>query len=172
MPSQIPTVIDSTSLFDKMKTVNTTTNRLNRPRTLHIQLIAAWKWIGENITAPLRDKELKIFACTWNLLGKLPSPAEVKILLNTSIAHDVYVIVTEECQRSIAASFWVTSKTLWEDVLQSVLGSKFQKLCSDTLMATHIIIFVNNQLLSIIKSNVGSYMDCRYRGGSCSYRNR
>jgi len=31
---QLPTLIDSTSLFEKMKTINTTINRLNRPRTL------------------------------------------------------------------------------------------------------------------------------------------
>lgn len=84
----------------------------------------------------------------------------MKELLNLSIAHDIYIIGTEECQRSIAASFLVNSKTIWEDILAQVLGPTFSKLCSDTLMATHLIIFVNNELIPIISS---TYIELHYR---------
>jgi len=90
---------------------------------------------------------------TWNLLGKLPSHTEIQELLNiNNITHDIYVVGTEECQRSIAASFVVKSKDEWENRIAGVLGPNFSKLCSDTLMATHAVVFVNNKLLPIIKS--------------------
>ena len=101
---------------------------------------------------PLKDKQVKILICTWNLLGRIPALSEVQQLLNPEIKHDIYVVGTEECQRSIAASFIVKSKSEWEDMIGVTLGEKYSKLCSDTLMATHVVVYVNNELIPIIKS--------------------
>jgi len=55
--------------------------------------------------------------CTWNLHGALPPQPDVQQLLRPEIEHEVYAIGTEECQRSIPASFFKTSKDAWETLL-------------------------------------------------------
>ncbi len=73
-------------------------------------------------------------------------------MLNPEIRHDVYVIGTEECQRSIAASFLWKSKQIWEDMVAETLGPNYTKLGSDTLMATHMVVFVSREILPLVKS--------------------
>jgi len=56
-----------------------------------------------------------MLVCTWNLHGKLPTEHEVETLLRPKIKHDLYVIGTQECQRSIAVSVLLKSKVSWEN---------------------------------------------------------
>ena len=94
------------------------------------------------------NKKLLIRSITWNLNGKtLPTDDEFipslskEILINNK--YHIYVVGSEECERSIAASTINTSKKAWESLIMSVLGTKYVPLRSHTLQATHMIIFVH-----------------------------
>lgn len=69
-------------------------------------------------------QKLRMLAVTWNLHGKLPKDEESidELLRARQIHHDLYVIATQECMRSIATSVLAPSKEKWEKVLQEYLG--------------------------------------------------
>lgn len=96
----------------------------------------------------IANRKLLVRSITWNLNGKtLPTDDEFiqslskEILINNK--YHVYVVGSEECERSIAASTINTSKKAWESLLMSALGTKYVPLRSHTLQATHMIIFVH-----------------------------
>lgn len=137
---------------------------LRIPRLNIFNFVAKWEaFDNQSEDNPLITRQAKVLVCTWNLHGTLPSEDEVKLLLKPSIKHDIYVIGTQECQRSIAFSVILKSKADWETIIQyscsvnfsrKVLGSDYVMICSDTLMATHIAIYVSTQILPIVKSKV------------------
>lgn len=55
----------------------------------------------------------------------------------------LYVIGTEECERSIARSAIITSKKKWEKYLKAALGPSYVPLKSQTLQAIHMIVFAH-----------------------------
>jgi phosphatidylinositol-bisphosphatase len=96
----------------------------------------------------ITNKKLLVRSITWNLNGKtLPTDDDFiqslskEILVNNK--YHIYVIGSEECERSIAASTINTSKKAWESLLTSILGAKYVPIRSHTLQATHMIIFVH-----------------------------
>lgn len=91
---------------------------------------AVWKWSSSggtdvkeqesssSMSTPYNDpyetKKLRILSVTWNMHGKKP-PKDIENLLRLKdISHDVYVIGSQECIRSIAKSMFRPSKEIWE----------------------------------------------------------
>uniref|UniRef100_A0A7S4LHD9 Inositol polyphosphate-related phosphatase domain-containing protein n=1 Tax=Eutreptiella gymnastica TaxID=73025 RepID=A0A7S4LHD9_9EUGL len=72
-------------------------------------------------------------------------PADISDLVQPG-THHVYVIGTEECERSIAKSYVNSSKDKWEEKLISGLGEEYKVIASETLMAIHIIVFVRHDV--------------------------
>ncbi len=93
---------------------------MTRPRKSFSKLcIAQWKPFASDISTsnPLSSRQARILVCTWNLHGRLPSEEEAAKLLNPGLKHDLYVVGTQECQRSIAISMLLKSKVSWETLV-------------------------------------------------------
>ena len=63
----------------------------------------------------------------------------------------IYVIGTEECERSIARSAIITSKKKWEKYLKTALGPCYVPLKSQTLQAIHMIVFAHIAIAPLCK---------------------
>ena len=61
-------------------------------------------------------ESLRLLAITWNMHGER-EPTNAEDLLRLDIPHDIYVIGTQECMRSIASSALNPSKKVWADTL-------------------------------------------------------
>ena len=96
--------------------------------------------------------KITVRAVTWNLAGKQPPAGEAlaRQLVPPDRYH-LYVIGTEECERSIAASALNPSKKNWEDYLGAVLGPRYIPLRSHTLQAIHLIVFAHIALAPMCK---------------------
>ena len=96
--------------------------------------------------------KITVRAVTWNLAGKQPPGGEAlaRQLVPPDRYH-LYVVGTEECERSIAASALNPSKKNWEDYLGAVLGPRYIPLRSHTLQAIHLIVFAHVALAPICK---------------------
>jgi hypothetical protein len=91
-----------------------------------------------------RTETILIRVVTWNLCAKKPPSVEkARIKLFPLNMFHVYVIGTEECERSIAQSAVNTSKKSWEGYLTEVLGPMYAPIRSHTLQAIHIIAFAH-----------------------------
>lgn len=84
---------------------------------------------------------------TWNLAAKPPPASEfvAKQVLPPNRYH-MYIVGTEECERSIASSALNTSKRGWEEYLALVLGPNYVPLRAHTLQAIHLIAFVHKSI--------------------------
>lgn len=88
---------------------------------------------------------------TWNLMSSLPSSVqEVQKKLLPKKKFHMYVIGTEECERSIAQSAINTNKDKWEQFLKEALGPDYSAIRSHTLQATHLIVFLHRALLPLV----------------------
>lgn len=67
---------------------------------------------------PYDSKKLRILSVTWNLHGKMGPKNLDSLLRNKEIHHDIYIVGTQECMRSIAASMVSPSKEKWEQAIQ------------------------------------------------------
>ncbi|CDW74384.1 endonuclease exonuclease phosphatase family protein [Stylonychia lemnae] len=151
----------SVNMFHQMKQINEVYQSFER-----LSRQPQWKWDPMSLTQsfnsqganqtpgnndPYESKKLKVFSCTWNIHGQLPNYQQVEQLLRArDIYHDIYVIATQECQRSIASAVFAPSKEKWEGVLQDYLGQKYVNISSYALGATHLIIFAHIMLTPII----------------------
>lgn len=70
-------------------------------------------------------------------------PEEINDLIRADIHHDIYVIGTEECARSIAKATLMPSKKGWVGKLTKTLGDRYIMLNSHSLVGTHLVIFVH-----------------------------
>jgi len=84
---------------------------------------------------------LDICVITWNLEGT-SGPQSASDLVKSG-SHHIYVVGTEECERSIAASYVLSSKDTWEGKLGDALGDQYKLIASETLMAIHIVMFAS-----------------------------
>ena len=103
------------------------------------------KWVVEN-------KKVLIRNISWNLCARPPPPMESlksSPMFSSNIFH-LYIIGTEECERSIAQSAINTSKKLWENYLINLLGPSYIPLRSHTLQAIHMIIFAHQSIAHLI----------------------
>eukprot|EP00937_MAST-01D_sp_MAST-1D-sp2_P000069 g69.t1 len=91
---------------------------------------------------------VRVLAVTWNLHGQAP-PEDLTTLLPRRKFH-IYVVGTEECERSIAVSVIFQRKKAWEAKLRTTLGSEYCMLMSHTLQAIHLIVYVHQALVPLI----------------------
>ena len=95
------------------------------------------EWVVSNTKIMLRT-------VTWNLAAKPPPAvdAATSVMLPRNRYH-IYVVGTEECERSIAQSALNPSKKAWEAYLGAAIGDMYVPLRSHTLQAIHLIVFVH-----------------------------
>lgn len=101
----------------------------------------------------LEGSKLKVFVGTWNLQGKCPLSVRQFRSFVVRNVHHIYAIGTQECERSIKASLLNTSKKLWESKVTEAVGDQYVKVASNTLLATHIIVFIRKDLCDYISGN-------------------
>eukprot|EP00753_Platysulcus_tardus_P012038 PLAT3336.13.p1 GENE.PLAT3336.13~~PLAT3336.13.p1 ORF type:complete len:996 (-),score=419.40 PLAT3336.13:68-3055(-) len=95
-------------------------------------------------------QRLRVWTVTWNLHAK-PPPADLSAMLPPD-RHHIYAIGSEECEQTIAKSIIKTAKPKWEAALKRSLGSNYVMLCSHTLQAIHLVVFVHRALLPLVST--------------------
>ena len=68
---------------------------------------------------------LRLFVGTWNMHGKAPPASLVPWLPASPDEHDMYVIGTQEAERSIEKSLIISSKAKWEAALRAHFSDSF-----------------------------------------------
>ena len=129
--------------------------RKNMPNGLSAALSA--------LDRPLSDKEildvikitgqLNVWTCTWNMHAKTwPENLrkELKIASSKRVNH-LYVMGTQECQRSIVSSAFLPSKWMWENALVKCFGERYVLVRSETMQALHVVVFVHRAILPFLK---------------------
>ena len=107
------------------------------------------------------NESLLIYVLTWNLHGKFPEINEFKKVLpkrtkensaennyQKSRSFDLFVINTQECLRSIGASFFHSSKEDWENALKIHFGDEYINLVNSNLNSIHIGVFVKKEKIN------------------------
>ena len=83
---------------------------------------AFWKFENEELKKPQESQQLKVLVVTWNLQGTLPNGDLSQLLKATK--HHIIAIGTQECQRSIPASVFISSKQKWEKMIAEAIGTE------------------------------------------------
>jgi hypothetical protein len=125
---------------------------------------------NENISV-INDKQSKIdeeiaeslliYVLTWNLHGKFPELDDFAKILpkktkensaennyQKSRSFDLFVINTQECLRSIGASFFNSSKEDWVNALKIYFGDEYINLVNSNLNSFHIAVFVKREKIN------------------------
>ena len=132
-------------------------NQLNISENENISVINDMQSkIDEEIT-----ESLLIYVITWNLHGKFPELNEISKILpkkkkenssennyQKSRSYDLFVINTQECLRSIGASFFNSSKEDWENALKIYFGDDYINLVNSNLNSFHIAVFVKKEKIN------------------------
>ena len=132
-------------------------NQLNISENENISVIKDMQSkIDEEIT-----ESLLIYVITWNLHGKFPELNEISKILpkktkenssennyQKSRSYDLFVINTQECLRSIGASFFNSSKEDWENALKIYFGDDYINLVNSNLNSFHIAVFVKKEKIN------------------------
>jgi hypothetical protein len=89
----------------------------------------------------------KLLVYTYNLHGLVPKDEEIGTLFPKEGINrfDIFVINTQECLRSIPASFFSDSKEEWEKSLTNFFGDNYINIINSKLGAMHISIFIKNE---------------------------
>ena len=107
------------------------------------------------------NESLLMYVLTWNLHGKFPEINEFRKVLpkrtkensaennyQKSRSFDLFVINTQECLRSIGASFFNSSKEDWENALKIHFGDEYINLVNSNLNSFHIAVFVKKEKIN------------------------
>ena len=107
------------------------------------------------------SESLLIYVLTWNLHGKFPELDEFSKILpkktrensvennyQKSRSFDLFIINTQECLRSIGASFFNSSKEDWENALKIYFGEDYINLVNSNLNSFHIAVFVKKEKIN------------------------
>ena len=107
------------------------------------------------------NESLLIYVITWNLHGKFPELDEFEKIFpkktkensaennyQKSRSFDLFVINTQECLRSIGASFFNSSKEDWENALKIYFGEEYINLVNSNLNSFHIAVFVKKEKIN------------------------
>ena len=106
-------------------------------------------------------KKLLVYVCTWNMMGKDVPPREgLRANVLPPDRYHVYVVGTQECERSIAKSALNPAKKVWEAAVQDSLGDRYHKISSHTLQATNLIAFVHGALEHMVHGVATSAVAC------------
>jgi hypothetical protein len=99
----------------------------------------------------VNNEQMLARTVTWNLAANAPPPVEeVKKILLPSNRYHLYIVGSEECERSIAASAVNPSKREWEKYLGEALGDMYMPLRAHTLQAIHIIVFAHKGIAHLV----------------------
>ncbi|KAK2964116.1 putative Inositol polyphosphate 5-phosphatase E [Blattamonas nauphoetae] len=102
-----------------------------------------------------QSHDLTVYVCTWNLEGGVP-PQDMLSFIPIG-EFDIFAIGTEECERTIAKSFFNSKKEKWEAVLEAFFTPNDYCLVeTSTLMACHIAVYIRSSLrphLSCVQRN-------------------
>ena len=101
------------------------------------------EWIKEH-------SALLIRTVTWNLCGNSPPSTESLSGIIPRNRFHIYVIGSEECERTIAQSAVNPSKKNWEVDLQLAVGQHYVPLRSHTLQAIHIVAYAHVSIVPLI----------------------
>ena len=107
------------------------------------------------------SESLLLYVLTWNIHGKFPEDEEIKKIIpkktkenspenfyQKSRYFDLFVINTQECLRSIGASFFNSSKEDWENALKIYFGDDYINLVNSNLNSFHIAVFVKKEKIN------------------------
>ena len=107
------------------------------------------------------SESLLLYVLTWNIHGKFPEGEEIKKILpkktkenssensyQKSRYFDLFVINTQECLRSIGASFFNSSKEDWVNALKIHFGDDYINLVNSNLNSFHIAVFVKKEKIN------------------------
>ena len=107
------------------------------------------------------SESLLLYVLTWNIHGKFPEGEEIKKIIpkktkenssencyQKSRSFDLYVINTQECLRSIGASFFNSSKVDWVNALKIYFGKDYINLVNSNLNSFHIAVFVKKEKIN------------------------
>ena len=107
------------------------------------------------------SESLLLYVLTWNIHGKFPEGEEIKKIIpkktkenssenfyQKSRPFDLYVINTQECLRSIGASFFNSSKEDWVNALKIYFGNDYINLVNSNLNSFHIAVFVKKEKIN------------------------
>ena len=84
---------------------------------------------------------------------QFPNESDVEKLLPRSF--DVYAIATQECGQSINEAFIQQSKSKdWEKLILKYLGSNFQLIANETLVAINLILIATKELTQYYVTNI------------------
>jgi len=90
---------------------------------------------------------IRMFVTTFNMHGRDPPETLTSWLPENPNEFDLFVIGTQEAERSIEMSVLLPYKPKWEAKLRSALGANFALVEAHTLAAIHLIVFANKTLL-------------------------
>lgn len=68
-----------------------------------------------------------------------------------TIPYHFLVVGTQECEKSIEKSVLLPSKDRWEKFLQAYLDERYAFVCSETMAAIHVAVFVLKELKDFVK---------------------
>ena len=107
------------------------------------------------------SESLLLYVLTWNIHGKFPEGEEIRKIIpkktkenspenyyQKSRHFDLFVINTQECLRSIGASFFNSSKEDWVNALKIYFGDDYINLVNSNLNSFHIAVFVKKEKIN------------------------
>ena len=108
----------------------------------------------------MNERELKLCCLTYNLKEKSLSDEEIRSILSIHKEKyfDLYIISTQECERSTLLNIFYSNKSSYELKLQNFFGDQFYNLKSITLGGIHLIIFVKHKLKNFIEKFSNYYI--------------
>ena len=81
--------------------------------------------------------EVMVRVITWNQHAKLPSSHDIAENFIKGNRFHIIVFCSQECQNTIAKSFFVQSKEKWERIISVAIGPDNVIIASSTLQAIH-----------------------------------
>mmetsp|Transcript_42494 Transcript_42494/g.117618 ORF Transcript_42494/g.117618 Transcript_42494/m.117618 type:complete len:403 (-) Transcript_42494:212-1420(-) len=112
---------------------------------------------------------LRVYVGTWNMHGKDPPESLAPWLPGTpsssggggpAAQFDMYVIGTQEAERSIEKSVLNPSKAKWLLRLNAELGDGFVCVASHSLVAIHLAVYVRRGLLAEVSGVQSAHVAC------------
>ena len=109
-PAPLPSAINAPATEEMVTTVSTTTSATDSPQLSqpHSTTSLPIPTSARTSNASITTRKISVFCTTWNLYGQLPE-IDLSPLIPVD-KYDIYVIGTEECERSIGQSLIFSSK--------------------------------------------------------------
>ena len=97
---------------------------------------------------PNNNKDiLLIYVLTFNMKGRTPTELDIPLLFPPDInKFDLFIISTQECLRSIAASMIMSSKEEWIQLLSEFFGENYYNLINSNLGPCHLCVFAKKEM--------------------------